>query len=238
VQFYLMALTSRLALTASVLACTPLLAHAEDDWFQKQFKPPIADAAPVARARPRISAPVPVPVATSAPNATQPVSSGADLYAVPAPVPTSPSVSKPLSVARSTIRPWRTIVYPARALDAGMRTASLGTSAGFPAHDIMAKPLTGYAHQLSGIASYYWQDQMTSSGERFDRRALTAAHKTLPLGTRVRVTNITNGKSTVVRINDRGPFKGGRIIDLSEAAAQQVDMTGPGLARVAIEVVR
>lgn len=79
---------------------------------------------------------------------------------------------------------------------------------------------------------------MTSSGERFDRRGLTAAHKTLPLGTRVRVTNLANGRSIVVRINDRGPFKGGRVIDLSEAAAEQIAMTGAGLARVALEVVR
>ena len=100
------------------------------------------------------------------------------------------------------------------------------------------RPLTGYAHELGGIASYYWQDQMTSSGERFDRHGFTAAHKTLPLGTRVRVTNLSNGKSIVVRINDRGPFKLGRVIDLSEAAATEISMTSAGLARVAIEVVR
>ncbi len=100
------------------------------------------------------------------------------------------------------------------------------------------RPLTGYAHELGGIASYYWQDQMTSSGERFDRHSLTAAHKTLPFGTRVRVTNLTNGRSIVVRINDRGPFKPGRVIDLSEAAATEIAMTSAGLARVAIEVVR
>ena len=79
---------------------------------------------------------------------------------------------------------------------------------------------------------------MTSSGERFDKTALTAAHKTLPLGTKVRVTNLSNGKSIVVRINDRGPFKAGRVIDLSEAAAQHIAMTGSGLVRVAIDVVR
>jgi rare lipoprotein A len=101
-----------------------------------------------------------------------------------------------------------------------------------------ARPLTGYAHELGGIASYYWQDQMTSSGERFNRHDHTAAHKTLPLGTRVRVTNLANGKSTIVRINDRGPFKPGRVIDLSEAAAADIAMKDIGLVRVAIEVVQ
>lgn len=99
-------------------------------------------------------------------------------------------------------------------------------------------PLTGGPHALNGIASYYWQDQMTSSGERFDKRALTAAHKTLPLGSKVRVTSAATGRSVVVRINDRGPFKGGRVIDLSEAAAEQLQMTGAGLAPVKIEVLR
>lgn len=99
-------------------------------------------------------------------------------------------------------------------------------------------PLTGGAHALNGIASYYWQDQMTSSGERFDKRALTAAHQTLPLGTKVRVTSAATGRSVVVRINDRGPFKGGRVIDLSEAAAEQLQMTSAGLAPVRIEVLR
>ena len=79
---------------------------------------------------------------------------------------------------------------------------------------------------------------MTSSGERFDRRAPTAAHKTLPLGTRVRVTHLASGRAVVVCINDRGPFKAGRVIDLSEAAAEQVGMTSAGLAQVRIEVLR
>jgi rare lipoprotein A len=98
-------------------------------------------------------------------------------------------------------------------------------------------PITGQSHGLEGIASYYWQDQMTASGERFDRTALTAAHKTLPLNTRVKVTNVVNGRSVIVRINDRGPFKPGRVIDLSEAAARQIDMERLGLAPVKVEVV-
>lgn len=92
-------------------------------------------------------------------------------------------------------------------------------------------------HSLSGIASFYWQDQMTANGERFDKTAMTAAHKTLPFGTRVRVTDQASGRSVVVRINDRGPFKPGRVIDLSQAAAQRLGMHSRGIAPVKIEVV-
>ena len=78
---------------------------------------------------------------------------------------------------------------------------------------------------------------MTATGERFDKRALTAAHKTLPFGTRVRVTRVDTGTSVVVRINDRGPYEPGRIIDLSEGAAIAVGMTGVGITPVRLEVL-
>ncbi|MEQ1650949.1 MAG: septal ring lytic transglycosylase RlpA family protein [Hyphomicrobium sp.] len=97
--------------------------------------------------------------------------------------------------------------------------------------------LTGTGHSLSGVASYYWQDQMTATGERFNKRDMTAAHKTLPFGTRVRVTRVDTGANVVVRINDRGPFKPGRIIDLSERAAENLGMTGVGLSPVKLEVL-
>ncbi len=84
----------------------------------------------------------------------------------------------------------------------------------------------------SGIASYYWQPQMTASGERFNPNDLTAAHRTLRMGTRVKVVNPRNGRSVVVRINDRGPFIAGRIIDLSKAAAHQIGIAGQGLGKV------
>ena len=87
----------------------------------------------------------------------------------------------------------------------------------------------------TGIASYYahkYHGRTTASGERFDMNDMTAAHKTLPFGTRVRVTNLSNGKSITVRINDRGPFVKGRIIDLSLAAAKKLDMVNAGLAQV------
>jgi rare lipoprotein A (peptidoglycan hydrolase) len=98
-------------------------------------------------------------------------------------------------------------------------------------------PITGASHALDGVASYYWQDQMTASGERFDKTAMTAAHRTLPLNTRVRVTNVVNGRSVVVRINDRGPYKHGRILDLSEAAAGVLDMHKNGVAPVKVQVI-
>lgn len=92
----------------------------------------------------------------------------------------------------------------------------------------------------SGIASYYadrFHGLRTASGERFDQRALTAAHRTLPFGTRVRVTNPANGQSVVVRINDRGPFARGRTIDLSRAAAEEVGIVRAGHGRVELALL-
>ncbi len=90
----------------------------------------------------------------------------------------------------------------------------------------------------TGIASFYWQDQKTANGEQFNKHALTAAHRTLPFGTLVRVTRLSNGKHVTVRINDRGPFIKGRIIDLSLAAANKIKLTRKqGLTKVKIEIV-
>ena len=91
-----------------------------------------------------------------------------------------------------------------------------------------------------GNASWYGREQhgqLTASGERFDMRALTAAHRTLRLGTRVRVTNLRNGRSVEVRINDRGPYGHGRIIDVSWAAAKALDMIDAGVVPARVEVV-
>jgi rare lipoprotein A len=91
-----------------------------------------------------------------------------------------------------------------------------------------------------GVASWYgpWhQGRRTANGERFDMRKLTAAHKTLPLDSKVRVTNLENGKSVEVTINDRGPYVGDRLIDLSERAARRLGMKEQGLATVRVEVV-
>ena len=92
----------------------------------------------------------------------------------------------------------------------------------------------------TGVASYYgrrFHGRRTANGERFDMRAMTAAHKTLPFGSFVRVTNPRNGRSVVVRINDRGPFIRGRTIDLSRGAAEAIGMISRGHAQVELELV-
>ena len=92
----------------------------------------------------------------------------------------------------------------------------------------------------AGIASYYahkYQGRLTANGERFDMYAITAAHKTLPFDTRVRVFNVNNGRSVVVRINDRGPFIEGRIIDLSYSAFAHIADHEQGLADVVLEIL-
>jgi rare lipoprotein A len=88
-----------------------------------------------------------------------------------------------------------------------------------------------------GTASYYQHGQMVASGARFNPGALTAAHRTLPFGTRVRVTHLGSGRSVEVRINDRGPFIAGRIIDLSKAAAALIGLTASGVGRVSMTVL-
>ena len=88
-----------------------------------------------------------------------------------------------------------------------------------------------------GLASYYFEGQKTASGEPFDSNALTGAHRTVPFGTTVRVTMLKTGKQVIVRINDRGPFVKGRIIDVSRHAAEVLGMVGAGLARVKVEIV-
>ena len=92
-----------------------------------------------------------------------------------------------------------------------------------------------------GLASWYgphFQGKHTASGERFDMNALTAAHRTLPLNSHVRVTDLATGRSVVVRINDRGPYVGDRIIDLSAKAARALGMKKDGVTRVRVELVR
>jgi rare lipoprotein A (peptidoglycan hydrolase) len=92
-----------------------------------------------------------------------------------------------------------------------------------------------------GIASYYGEDfhgRTTANGEIYDMYKLTAAHKTLPFGTYVRVTNLSNNRQVVVRINDRGPFVKDRIIDLSVSAAEELMMIVPGTAEVLVEVLK
>ena len=92
----------------------------------------------------------------------------------------------------------------------------------------------------TGVASYYgpgFHGRRTANGETFNQNAMTAAHRTLPFGTKLKVTNLANGQSTIVRVNDRGPYAGGRVLDLSVAAAKQIGSTHSGVAKVKIEVV-
>ncbi len=95
--------------------------------------------------------------------------------------------------------------------------------------------------KMVGIASFYatnFNGRRTASGEKFNNNAMTAAHKSLPFGSKVQVTNVRNGKSVVVRINDRGPYVRGRIIDLSKAAAKKIGIGHAGTVRVKLEVVK
>ena len=96
---------------------------------------------------------------------------------------------------------------------------------------------SGKAAAWHGLATFYTDDTETASGERFDSRQLTAAHRTLPFGTRVRVTNVTNGRSVTVRVNDRGPFIPGRIVDVTSAGAEALGMVGQGVAEVRLDIV-
>ena len=89
-----------------------------------------------------------------------------------------------------------------------------------------------------GLASFYTEGTQTASGERFDTHELTAAHRTLPFGTRLRVTNVATGRSVTVRVNDRGPFVPGRVVDVSHSAAETLGMVGGGIAKVKLDVVQ
>lgn len=101
-------------------------------------------------------------------------------------------------------------------------------------------PVVGDVIRLfeTGLASFYWQPQPVACGGRFNPNAMTAAHKTLKCGTKVRVTNKRNNKSVTVTINDRGPYVRGRVIDLSKAAAYAISMQNAGVVPVTVEVVR
>jgi rare lipoprotein A len=90
----------------------------------------------------------------------------------------------------------------------------------------------------NGLASFYTEGTQTASGEKFDAHELTAAHRTLPFGTRLRVTNVATGQSVTVRVNDRGPFVPGRVVDVSHSAAETLGMVGEGVAKVKLDVVQ
>ncbi len=117
-------------------------------------------------------------------------------------------------------------------------------SACAPVMTVSPLPLATKAQELAaveeGMASWYgpnFAGRRTANGETFDPSQLTAAHRTLPFGTLVKVTNLNNSHSVIVRINDRGPFKDNRVIDLSRAAAESIRMIGSGIAPVRVEIL-
>ncbi len=108
-----------------------------------------------------------------------------------------------------------------------------------PRHVPPPEPMRGSVQE--GVSSWYGKEfdgRPTASGATFDMHALTAAHRTLPLGTRIRVTNLDNGREAELEVNDRGPFVAGRILDCSYGAAKELGFAGQGLAHVRIEVVQ
>jgi rare lipoprotein A len=123
------------------------------------------------------------------------------------------------------------------------RTASFFTSrhvASARKHTPFARHNNATPTQIAsqGVASFYTEGQQTASGEKFDTHDLTAAHPTLPFGTRLRVTNVATGRSVTVRVNDRGPYVPGRVVDVSHSAADALGMVGSGIAKVKLDVVR
>ena len=114
------------------------------------------------------------------------------------------------------------------------RVASLRKHTPFASHKNAAPTQTA----SQGVASFYTEGTQTASGEKFDTHELTAAHPTLPFGTKLRVTNVASGRSVTVRINDRGPYVPGRVVDVSYSAADKLGMVGKGLAKVKLDVVQ
>jgi rare lipoprotein A len=112
-----------------------------------------------------------------------------------------------------------------------------GSNASWRDANAAIAPSSGSGHSFSGIASFYGNEsgRETASGQRFDQSALTCAHRSLPFGTRLRVTH--GERSVVVTVNDRGPFVRGRVLDLSTAAARAVGLTSAGVGRVTAEVI-
>jgi rare lipoprotein A len=94
------------------------------------------------------------------------------------------------------------------------------------------------AAAVTGLASFYSKGKRTANGEVFDPHGLTAAHRSLPFGTRLKVTNLRTGKSVVVRVNDRGPFSRKRVLDLSLGAAKVIGLTRMGVAKVSFDIVQ
>jgi rare lipoprotein A len=117
------------------------------------------------------------------------------------------------------------------------RTSSPATRVATARHTPFARHRNTGGTASGGIASFYNEGTQTASGEKFDPNELTAAHPTLPFGTRLRVTNVSTGKSVTVRVNDRGPYVRGRVVDVSYSAAESLGMVNKGVTNVKLDVV-
>jgi len=129
-------------------------------------------------------------------------------------------------VRQAALEPRRSVVYAPRVHTAAAPRAPFVTE-----HN-EAHPAS------SGVASFYSEGQETANGEQFNPNELTAAHPSLPFGTRLRVTNVSTGRSVMVRVNDRGPYVRGRVVDVSYSAARALGMLHAGVANVKLDVVR
>jgi rare lipoprotein A len=121
-----------------------------------------------------------------------------------------------------------------------MRSVKFAIAMGALASSVIVLARDSEAHLGTGSASYYGNEfagRRTANGEVFSQKGLTAAHRTAAFGTRIRVTNMANGRDVVVRVNDRGPWTKGRIIDVSHAAASKIGMIQSGTARVKLSLV-
>ncbi len=107
-----------------------------------------------------------------------------------------------------------------------------------PADEPAGTKTPGAKTASDGVASFYTEGTETASGEKYDMHELTAAHPTLPFGTKLRVTNVSTGRSVTVRVNDRGPYVHGRVVDVSYSAAEALGMVGKGVANVKLDVVQ
>ena len=167
------------------------------------------------------------------------------------PAPRPPAAANPNPASPRTPTPRSTTPQGADAAGASPSATAPSASSGKPsqppkpsqpatpkpAKSVAKKPKAKVLSSGSCGASYYDEPQMTASGERFNPSAMTAAHKTLPLGSKVRVINPNNGKSVTVRINDRGPYIGGRCLDLSAAAFSAIGNTNAGVMHVKYQVL-
>ncbi|MEU8396147.1 septal ring lytic transglycosylase RlpA family protein [Nonomuraea sp. NPDC048892] len=181
--------------------------------------------------------------AATTPNPPSAVPSSTKTDSVPKPPNQGAAPQQPPAASRpkSTRSPRPTGTPRATGSSASAKTSERETSAPEPAARTVKneakKPTFRVLSSGRCGASYYGEPQLTASGERFNPAAMTAAHKTLPLGSKVRVTNPHSGESVTVRINDRGPYVGGRCLDLSRAAFAAIGDVGAGVMRVKYEVL-